>query len=412
MLFDFNYYSSLLLPAFVNALVFIVLFANRGFKESSSSDFLAALILMVLSFKILYWMLGFAGWYDSHDGYTMFMFYFPFNLLMFVGPALYYYFLSVTNAEFQWKKSDLKHWILPALVLVMYISKAAIDFSMYYPFDNDPSTQYGSKGPYAEVDKTVVFAIVSYCSFFYYLWLTHDAYTKFKAYLSNHFSSTAYIDFSWLKNMIVALGTGIFIFFAINFYSYYFVEGKSFMFEWNGYFAIGLLSYYFSISAYSYSPDKLKKLHFEAEIEANNSLYFETNEPLEEDAPTLLDEDAKPSSSNATTIDIEHWKEKLLYEMVTKQAFLNPEITLSELAKTMKTNNSLLSKVINDGFGQNFNDFINAYRVATIKQKIDNNEHKVKTLLSLAYESGFNSKATFNRSFKKITGLAPKDYGG
>lgn len=411
MLFDFNYYSSLLLPAFVNALVFIVLFANRANKESSWSDALAALILVVLSFKILYWMLGFAGWYDSHDGYTMFMFYFPFNLLTFVGPALYYYFISVTNADFQWKKSDLKHWVLPSIVLVMYAAKAVIDFSIYYPFDNVPATQYGAKGPFAEVDKTLVFAIVSYSSFFYYLWLTYDSYNKFKNYLSNHFSSTAYIDFGWLKNILFALGTGIFLFFTINFYSYYFVEGKSFMFEWNGYFALGLLSYYFSISAYSYSPDKLKKLHFEVGNENEVNSLFETNAILENEAPAIADEVMPLATTNASSVDIEYWKEKLLHEMTIKQAFLNPEITLSELAKTLKTNTSLLSKVINDGFGQNFNDFINAYRVASVKQKIDNNEHKVKTLLSLAYESGFNSKATFNRSFKKITGLAPKDYG-
>jgi AraC-like DNA-binding protein len=76
----------------------------------------------------------------------------------------------------------------------------------------------------------------------------------------------------------------------------------------------------------------------------------------------------------------------------------------------LKTNASVLSKMINQGFNLNFNDFINYYRIEAVKEKIKNGEQKTQTLLGIAYDCGFNSKATFNRAFKKATNQSPKDW--
>lgn len=58
----------------------------------------------------------------------------------------------------------------------------------------------------------------------------------------------------------------------------------------------------------------------------------------------------------------------------------------------------------------NFNDFVNHHRIKALLQKIEKGEHSVQTLLSLAYECGFNSKSTFNRAFKRATSLNPREY--
>ena len=70
----------------------------------------------------------------------------------------------------------------------------------------------------------------------------------------------------------------------------------------------------------------------------------------------------------------------------------------------------LLSAVINSGFSKNFNDFVNEFRVNVFKEKIKDPKLQHLTLLAIAFDCGFNSKATFNRSFKKATGLSPKEW--
>jgi YesN/AraC family two-component response regulator len=96
--------------------------------------------------------------------------------------------------------------------------------------------------------------------------------------------------------------------------------------------------------------------------------------------------------------------------MENQKPHLEAELTLTDLAKQLNTNTSVLSKVINDGTGRNFNDFINSYRVQEVINKLKSGEQRRQTLLGIAYDCGFNSKATFNRSFKKVTGKTPKEY--
>lgn len=90
--------------------------------------------------------------------------------------------------------------------------------------------------------------------------------------------------------------------------------------------------------------------------------------------------------------------------------YRNPELTLTDLANQLGTNPSLLSKIINRSFGKNFNDYVNQYRVLEVKENLANPANAHLTIMSLAYDAGFNSKATFNRAFKKFTGDSPKTY--
>jgi AraC-like DNA-binding protein len=83
---------------------------------------------------------------------------------------------------------------------------------------------------------------------------------------------------------------------------------------------------------------------------------------------------------------------------------------LNDLAKQLTTTPAVLSKLINEGFGLNFNDFINEYRIRELMAKLKLGEHRNQTLLGIALDSGFNSKATFNRSFKKLTSMSPKEW--
>ena len=104
------------------------------------------------------------------------------------------------------------------------------------------------------------------------------------------------------------------------------------------------------------------------------------------------------------------WKPKIEAFIKNEKAYEDPELSLTQVAKQLRTNPTIISKVINQGFQLNFNDFVNNYRIEAVKEKLKTGEQKTQTLLGIAYDCGFNSKATFNRAFKKATGKSPKEW--
>jgi AraC-like DNA-binding protein len=96
--------------------------------------------------------------------------------------------------------------------------------------------------------------------------------------------------------------------------------------------------------------------------------------------------------------------------MEQHKPYVNPKLTLNELASMLKMPPYLLSKVINEGYDINFFDFINTYRIEEFKRRMEDPHFQHYTLLSIAFEVGFNSKTAFNRSFKKITNQSPSEF--
>lgn len=102
-------------------------------------------------------------------------------------------------------------------------------------------------------------------------------------------------------------------------------------------------------------------------------------------------------------------KAQLLMLMDVDKPYLKSDLKISDLAGLLSVPSYQLSQLINNEFLVNFYDFINKYRVEEAKKLLmaDTLNYKV---LSIGYEVGFNSKATFNRVFKKFTNLTPTDY--
>lgn len=90
--------------------------------------------------------------------------------------------------------------------------------------------------------------------------------------------------------------------------------------------------------------------------------------------------------------------------------YQDPELSLYSLAEKLAISPHELSRIINTALKKSFNDFINEYRVRDVASKINDPAYDHITLLGIAYEAGFNSKATFNRIFKQVTGKSPAEY--
>jgi AraC-like DNA-binding protein len=108
-------------------------------------------------------------------------------------------------------------------------------------------------------------------------------------------------------------------------------------------------------------------------------------------------------------IDLDNWKLKI-ETLLKTEIYLNAELSLKLMADELQTNSSVLSKIINEGYGLNFNDFINQYRIQAVIKSIDSGKHIKHTFQGIAEDCGFSSKATFNRAFKKQMGISPSEY--
>ena len=100
----------------------------------------------------------------------------------------------------------------------------------------------------------------------------------------------------------------------------------------------------------------------------------------------------------------------LLRSMETDKLYRDPELSLSLLARHAGLAPKTLSAVLNQHLHKSFNEFINEYRVREIQQRLLAEGRGQLTIAGLAYECGFNSQPTFQRAFKSVTGVSPKEF--
>jgi transcriptional regulator GlxA family with amidase domain len=100
----------------------------------------------------------------------------------------------------------------------------------------------------------------------------------------------------------------------------------------------------------------------------------------------------------------------LLDVMTVRKPYLDPGLTIYSLAQMMEIPAHQLSRLLNIHMNQSFFEFINRYRVNEFKSILNKKEFSHYSMLALALEAGFNSKASFNRIFKQITNSTPSEY--
>ncbi len=116
------------------------------------------------------------------------------------------------------------------------------------------------------------------------------------------------------------------------------------------------------------------------------------------------------STSSLSKNELENYLEQLDELVKVDEIYLDPSISLRDLAEKLELHPNKLSWLINEKIGKNFNEYINTFRLITFKEKALNPNNSHLTLLGLAYESGFNSKTVFNVFFKKMEGMTPKKW--
>jgi AraC-like DNA-binding protein len=103
-------------------------------------------------------------------------------------------------------------------------------------------------------------------------------------------------------------------------------------------------------------------------------------------------------------------KADLLKLMNEEKPWMNSSLRQAEVAAASGRSVHEISQLLNVQMKQNFQDFVNSYRVEEVKARIQRGETHKYTLTAIALQSGFSAKSSFQRAFKKATGLTPSDY--
>ena len=412
MLFHFDVHSALLLPAVATGSVATGWLLLRALRRSALTDGLLALLLAVPTLSIAQQMLGYAGWYDSHDGYTTAMLYVPWQLNLLLGPAYYLYFRSLTSQEFRLLPRAWWH-LLPGLFqLGLLLGALGYDLLWLRGSGGQPlPNQAGAQGPALAAAEVLghYLGYLQYVLLPAYCWWVLVDYRRYTHYLRDNFSDIERLRFAGLWQLLLVQVSALVLSQLFTLLDWQF--GLSDAASWNYFFLRGLLIYWLiavglqanyaaATTPLRFDPAPDRPLLPEPAVAL--TLAPATQIPATQPPPEV--EPAAPLASELLV-----WRDKLLALMAEEQPWLEPELTLTELAKRLRVTPGLLSKVINSGCGQNFNDFVNTYRVREAQRLLADPRFAHYSLVGVALESGFNSRSTFNRVFKKLLGQAPSE---
>jgi len=121
-------------------------------------------------------------------------------------------------------------------------------------------------------------------------------------------------------------------------------------------------------------------------------------------------ESEKYSRSGLKDKQAEEYLQKLISIMETEKPYLDRDLSIQNLSVITGIPRHHITQVLNEKHGKNFFTFINEYRVKEVISRFGDPANNNFTILAIAYDSGFNSKTTFNAIFKSITGLTPSEY--
>jgi AraC-like DNA-binding protein len=118
----------------------------------------------------------------------------------------------------------------------------------------------------------------------------------------------------------------------------------------------------------------------------------------------------EPAAKPDEDIELQKHAKHIASVMESQKAYLNPDLTLPELAGISGLTTGKTSQVLNWVIGKSFYTFVNEYRAEHFTRNVNNPEYQHLSLIGLAYECGFKSKSTFNKFFKSYTGQTPSRY--
>ena len=338
-----------------------------------------AVILLVMAYHRTTYTIGFMGWYDTFQNTKINYFLFSLNLAM--GPLIYLYVRVTIRPPFRLTKLDGWHFIPVASYILYRIILLVHD-------SGQDDWQKGYDGQWMrEVDQVYVSPVIqllTYTSQVIYYAFTIQLFWNYRQKIRQFFSNTYAIELRWIKNFLI-IYTFLFVYGYLTDLIDAFIIQLDYVHNWWIHFFSAIAIVYLGIKSYF------------TDLQGLHTLTLDVSEAPE---GSIAREDSAYDGQ----------KEKLSGLLYKEALYLNPNLTLKDVAAKSGMGIQELSATINTGFGVNFNEWINGYRVEAVKEKLGHPDNDHLSLVAIAYDCGFNSKATFNRVFKAMTGISPSEY--
>ncbi|MFY7671065.1 helix-turn-helix domain-containing protein [Tenacibaculum sp. MEBiC06402] len=338
----------------VQALFTFFIAGGMFFKDNSIRNRSIALFSVLFGFEILYFLFG-----TSKIGslYPFFRVRFYFSLGVLYGPLLYFHFKSILNQKLKISAKDLIHFI-PLVALNIYMFNLII----------------------MPIDERIIY------------------YTN----RDNFYNCVIYLNYFRSAHQIVY---GVIL---LNLF-----KKHSKAIEINTKFYLGSLSIiYFTstivISLLVFFANSWRD--FSSYYLLNNIIVFLIAYVLYEDPKFFRDIKKKYKHSNLSNKEIIKLKEELILLFKNELPYLNKQLNIDYLATKLNTKPHYLSQTFTREIKENFNDFVNRYRIEYSKNLLTSLEYKNLKIEAIAEESGFNNKVTFYKAFSKFENTTPSKF--
>lgn len=244
---------------------------------------------------------------------------------------------------------------------------------------------------------------------------------RYREYVEHNFSSLEKLSISWLRSVIggIALfGLGALVCFIVSSVTHVIIPLKS-LYAVLVFLFISILFYKRIFLQDVIVRHKIKEYNdkkVQLQLEQNKFLEAEHNKAISSNPIQMNDNKENENDTNLYNYScLDNSKmieiaDQLKICMEEKMLYKNMNLTLKDLAKEINVYPHYLTQTLNTVMGHNFYDFVNYYRVEEAKCQLLKLENENLTILAIGYESGFNSKSSFNRIFKMKTGMSPSAY--
>lgn len=384
MTIQFSFSVVLLLTGIVAGLLAMLILLTE--KANKRANRLIAGLVLVCVGTLLHNFLLAAGIYNNYP----FLYFLPVIASLGVGPLLFLYINSLTGI----KKIPASHTLLHLLPMILQC------LAYMLCFVQNTADKYLLYIDVYEPWLNPVQIIGTYISIGLYGYLSWSTLHQFKTALSDFYTDSHIMVLGWLRKLLLLFLGHYALSIVFILVAYLFKTETPFFLS-----DITRSVIIFVIAIFASRQNSL--LLIRKNVQEVNKLKNEQPGLVQPSPPaeTFGQEEFtdKPKEVNAALL------QQIIALVEEEQLYLNEELTVADVASKLGYSARTISFTVNNGLQKSFSLFINEYRVQLFKERKLSGKYDHLSIMGLAYDCGFNSKSTFNRMYKEITGAAPKN---